>query len=324
MARQSSAYTPSQIALYNSYSSLPSQFHLSASPALDLSLLTALHTHQIAAVPYENLTLHYSSHHTVSLDPQSLFKKIVTDKRGRGGYCMENSILFNHILRAYGFDVYVTGVRTRPRVDGVPEGKYIGWVHIVNIVTLHTTPTPQRYMVDVSFGGNGPTLPLPLTPSLVHTNLGTQQDRLLYDTIPQFANPGSKIWIYQCRNSVDKAWNSFYCFGEEEWLDGDFEIINFFTSQSTTAYNFQTKTVVVVKFLMGKREDEGSEAGEGIVGKVMLVNGEVKDNRGGKTKLIKVCKTECERVEALRDYFGIELTDEEREGIKGRVVELGA
>lgn len=55
----------------------------------------------------------------------------------------------------------------------------------------------------------------------------------------------------------------------------------------------------------------------------MLVNGEVKMNTGGKTQVVKVCKTEAERVEALREYFGIELTEEEREGIRGTCTDLG-
>jgi arylamine N-acetyltransferase len=94
---------------------------------LTIEYLTALHIHQISAVPYENLLLHYSISHTVSLDPQVLYKKIVTDARGRGGYCMENSIFFNHVLKGLGFRVYTAGVRIRPRIGGVPDGDYIGW-----------------------------------------------------------------------------------------------------------------------------------------------------------------------------------------------------
>jgi arylamine N-acetyltransferase len=91
-----------------------------------LDYLTALHAHQIAAVPYENLTLHYSPTKEILLDPQVLFKKIVTDKRGRGGYCMEVAIFFNHVLRALGFNAYTAGVRIRYRENGVPKGPYIG------------------------------------------------------------------------------------------------------------------------------------------------------------------------------------------------------
>jgi arylamine N-acetyltransferase len=122
-----SAYSSEQIEQYEQYVELPNRFHQASKPDLDIAYLTALHIHQISSVPYENLILHYSTTHAVSLDPQILFKKIVTDARGRGGYCMENSIFFNHVLRALGFQVYTAGVRIRPRIGGVPGGNYIGW-----------------------------------------------------------------------------------------------------------------------------------------------------------------------------------------------------
>lgn len=122
-----SAYTASQIIAWEKHVSLPTRFHNSQNPRKDLEYLTALHVHQIATVPYENLILHYSAEHAVSLDPQALYQKIVADARGRGGYCMENSIFFNHVLRGLGFQVYTAGVRIRPRIGGVPGGDYIGW-----------------------------------------------------------------------------------------------------------------------------------------------------------------------------------------------------
>lgn len=122
-----SAYSEEQIDCYFEYISMPNRFRREAKPALDIKLLTALTTHQISAVPYENLKLHYSQDHAVSLDPQKLYTKIVADSRGRGGYCMENSLFFNHVLRAVGFQVYTAGVRVRPRLNGVPQGDYIGW-----------------------------------------------------------------------------------------------------------------------------------------------------------------------------------------------------
>lgn len=93
--------------------------------------------------------------------------------------------------------------------------------------------------------------------------------------------------------------------------------MNWFTGSSPDS--FQTFTVVVVKFLR-------TEAGEGedsrVYGKVMLVNGDVKLNTRGKTEVVKVCKSEEERVGALKKYFGIVLTEEERLGIVGHVAEL--
>lgn len=127
LSKRASAYTASQIAEYEQYINLPHQYRSASKPNLDLNYLTALHIHQIANVPYENLVLHYSVNHEVILDPQVLFKKIVGDKRGRGGYCMENSIFFNHVLRALGWKVYTSGVKIRPRVGGVPGGDFTGW-----------------------------------------------------------------------------------------------------------------------------------------------------------------------------------------------------
>jgi hypothetical protein len=55
--------------------------------------------------------------------------------------------------------------------------------------------------------------------------------------------------------------------------------------------------------------------GEEVVGKEILWGADVKRNMGGKTHLVKTCRTEEERVQALRVAFGLELSEEEREGI---------
>ena len=130
-------------------------------------------------------------------------------------------------------------------------------------------------MVDVGFGGDGATKPLPLISGHVEQNLGPQEIRLIYSTISQQADQSKKVWIYQYRNGADKDWNSFYCFPEVEFLPQDFEIMNYFTSTNSGAMNFQTKIVLIVRFL---RE------GEIIVGKIMLVDGVVKKNLGGRTE----------------------------------------
>jgi arylamine N-acetyltransferase len=167
-------------------------------------------------------------------------------------------------------------------------------------------------MLDVGFGGDGATKPLPMISGHVEQNLGPQDIRLVYDNIPDQTDKLQKLWIYEYRNGKDKEWNSFFCFPELEFLAADFEIMNFYTSTAHTATNFQTRTVLVVRYLRVE---------ESIVGKVMLVNGEVKRNMGGKTSVIRICETEKERIDTFREYFGIILTDEEKESVKGRNVE---
>lgn len=311
-----SVYSPSQVAEYLSYIGLPPD---SVKPTVDLPYLTALFTHQITAIPYDNLSIHYSPQHAITLDPQALFTKMITARRGRGGYCMENSILFNHMLRALGFEAYLTGVRIRPRIDGVPQGdSYTGWVHLVNIVTVPHEPV--KYALDVGFGGDGMTVPMPLVEGQVHHNsIGTQEVRFARRFIPnqRFRGDGAhKMWVYEVRNGKDKAWVPFFAFHDQfEFTEEDFGNINWYTSQAKESH--QTWTPLAIWFVRGS---DGGRAK--VVGKVMMVQGVVKQNLGGRTQLVKICKTERERVETLAELFDIRLTEEEILSIRGRQAEL--
>ena len=213
-------------------------------------------------------------------------------------------------------------------------------------------------MCDVAFGGDGPTIPLPLTFTSsppIFTNLGPQQVRLIHDIVAddqwnaalpdanlsdQYGNTNSstgsrgsqlKYHIYQYRNSTEQPWNSFYCFPEYQFYPPDFEIMNYFTSTNTGPTNFQTITLLVVKFVMDEGQtpslaSNGQMNGEKslgkIVGKVMFVNEKLKRNDGGKTRPVLECGSEEERVRGLREACRIELTEEEINGIKGRNVEI--
>ena len=87
--------------------------------------LTKLQRHHLGAVPFENIALHYSTHHTISLDPETLYEKIVIN--GRGGYCMEGNCLFGSILRSLGFNVYSGGARVNMAHSSNGEIAYMGW-----------------------------------------------------------------------------------------------------------------------------------------------------------------------------------------------------
>jgi arylamine N-acetyltransferase len=179
-------------------------------------------------------------------------------------------------------------------------------VHLVNIVTLETG---DKYVVDAGFGGDGPTLPLPLIAHRVHTNLGAQEVRYEYASIPQFRTD-HKFWIYQYRNGQDRPWNSYYCFNETPYLDEDFEILSYFVSHAPSN---QTENVLIVRF---------TREGEKIVGKRTMENRNVKENTGGKTRMVMQCKDEAERVRAIKEYFDITLLDKEISGIIGTSTQL--
>jgi hypothetical protein len=79
--------------------------------------------------------------------------------------------------------------------------------------------------------------------------------------------------------------------------------------------------VLVIKFLR-RRKDGGGETEEEVYGKRMLWNGTVKENLGGRTRIVQECKTDHERIEVLDKWFGIQLTEEEKTSIMGHVSEL--
>lgn len=193
-------------------------------------------------------------------------------------------------------------------------------VHVVNIITL---ADGNKWVCDTGFGGDGMRQPMPLVKHHITQNIGPQEIRFEHAHITNHTNNTNnprddqhKAWIYQYRNAADQPWESFFCFTETEFLHQDFEIMNFFTSKSPDS--FQTVMPMVVKFLLNV-DDEGVRE---IYGRLTLANGDIKENLRGKTRLLRSCRSEPERLQALEDVFGMTFTTEERAGIKGRVSEL--
>lgn len=95
--------------------------------------LGVLQLHHLTAVPFENLSLHYSAHRSISIDSQEVFDKIVHPNTGRGGYCMENNTLFGAVLRSLGYSVTSVGGRVNEAVQPMSASrnwrgpKYDGW-----------------------------------------------------------------------------------------------------------------------------------------------------------------------------------------------------
>ena len=105
--------------------------------------LTLLIRRHLETVPFENLDC-WGKGAPLSNDPEVLFEKIVT--RRRGGICFELNGLLFELLRALGYSCYPVAVRL-PRPDGVAP-----ICHQAVVVTLEG----KRYFCDVGFGGPGP------------------------------------------------------------------------------------------------------------------------------------------------------------------------
>ncbi|RYP81127.1 hypothetical protein DL769_002136 [Monosporascus sp. CRB-8-3] len=329
-------YTKAQLGEYFDRISLPAHQRLlsicSLPAAEQLSHLELLLKHQLVKVPFENLTQHYSWHRVVDVSPRHLFKKIV-HQPGRGGYCMEANSLFHTVLLSLGYDVYMAGAR----VYDSSSGRYGGFTHCVNIVTVAGT----RYMLDVGFGANGPTAPVPLPaddagegPELPH--ISPARMRVRREPIPQQVNQRCRVWIYQHHTGIESAdWTPMYCFVDIEFIPEDLRAMNMAPWRSPTS--FFTRRIIMTRFTTDREQapaEDGGGAGPGsadeeaisggrIDGAIILFGDTLKWRRNGETRLQIKFKSEEERVEALKRYFGIVLDEEDRDAIRGTVSEIG-
>lgn len=231
---------------------------------------------------------------------------------------MENNCFFGTVVRTLGFEVCSVGARVGRGEGGSGLDGWHGWGHMVNIVTLGGDGGRKKYMLDVGFGGPGPVQPMLLdadaedAAAAAHVwQIAPAEARLVRENIPENTDRGQKLWQYQHRIDAQSEWQAIYCFTELEFLPEDYEVMNFWASQSRKSWF--THCVVAVKMV---RE------GEEVVGTLILQDGEVKRRVSGKTEHLRTCKTEEERVRALEDIFELRLTDEERRGIGGMVTEL--
>jgi arylamine N-acetyltransferase len=185
---------------------------------------------------------------------------------------------------------------------------------MVNIVTIEG----NQFLVDVGHGSAGPHHPVPLKPGYSAINIGEQTIRLTQENIPDLLTSKSasssapqQLWLYSYRHQDDGPWIPAYCFSETEFTPSDFTMMSSFMSTSRTSM-FVT-SVLCVKLIM--------ENGE-LVGDLTLFGGELKKRIQGKSELLAECTTEQQRIDALDKWMGIQLTEEERNGIRGMLSEL--
>jgi arylamine N-acetyltransferase len=288
-------------------------------PDAQLNYLKLLTKHQLVAIPFENLTLHYSWHRVISTDAQHVFDKIVKQP-GRGGYCMENNTLLHVVLVSLGFDVYMLGAR----VHGSPDAGYGGVTHCLNVITIGDV----RYTVDVGFGGNGPIRAYTLEAGLVQEHIAPAQVRYRRGQLPGTTKEAGMVWFYEHRQQPDADWAPMYSFAEAEILPADVQTMNLAPSLSRTSI-FQ-KQIMCVQFTTegqtnsagrlaertGRSEGPTQPKGE-IDGVLITIGSNLKWRQNGEKKLELDFSSERERLDALETYYGIYLDVKDQAAIEG-------
>ncbi|MCB1051631.1 MAG: arylamine N-acetyltransferase [Acidobacteria bacterium] len=190
---------------------------LGSEPSLDLAGLTQLHNAQFKAIPFENLDIQLGR--SIQLDPESLWRKLVLQRRG--GYCFELNGLLLLALRALGFEA--RPFLARVHLEDPPSGR----THQLNAVNLDA----ETLLVDAGFGAGGPRFPMLLAD-------GWQRKEGHFGFRIRRQDPYG--WLMQ---SWTGEWKDSYSFDEGWVTPQDIEVANFFTSHSPMSHFTQMRTV---------------------------------------------------------------------------------
>lgn len=252
--------------------------------------LRMLHAAHAFAVPFENLDIHLGR--TISLDPASLFDKIV--RRRRGGYCFELNGLFALLLERLGFSVRHLMARV---LWGQTEVSPLS--HRVLLVETGG----ERWIADVGFGGNGLIAAIPLAAGheerqyadrfrvMSVANGEDRRDPRRRDPLDARHKDRQE---YRIDCLVKDVWEPMYSFTTESYLPVDYTYANYFHSHSP-------ESLFTQKRLCTKPTPNG---------RIILQNRALKIRHDGQSQTQALKTPEAYRA-MLADHFGIALSDHE-------------
>lgn len=186
----------------------------------DIAALRAIHRAHTLAFPFENLSP--LTGEPVRLDLPSLLRKF---SRGRGGYCYEHNLLFQHALDSLGF-------KTRPFLARVrmnaPEEVVTPRSHML----LQVEADGETWIADTGFGRMTLTAPIRLLADLPQTTpLGAY--RLMVD------DHG-----YRLEAEQSGVWIPLYVFDQTPCFQSDIEMSNWYVSTHPSSHFVHDLVVV--------------------------------------------------------------------------------
>ena len=196
-------------------------------------------------------------------------------------------------------------------------------------------------MVDVSFGIDVPTIPLPLVPDVERPSLPGWSVRLQHKPLdPSDADDDTqKLWWTQHRATAEpnSKWTTSYVFTELEFLPADIRVMNYYTSHYRAC--FFTFRLVVMAFSWSDVEDEvevnakleaevkdkdkaeKTRTTRHLTGVKWVISNSYTE-RQRSTKQRRILETEEDRIKCLREQMGIVISDQEAASIKGTAASI--
>jgi N-hydroxyarylamine O-acetyltransferase len=180
--------------------------------------LRELHLAHATHVPFENIEVLMGR--PVRLDIESLWKKLVEDRRG--GYCFEQNTLFAAVLEQLGFRVTRLAARVRMGAVGVRPRSHM---------LLAVESDGRQWLSDVGFGGDALLYPVQWLPGETSAQFAWKY-RLMEEA------PGYVLQTWR-----GDGWVDLYSFTMEGQDAVDYEMANYYTS--THPDSFFRKQVMV-------------------------------------------------------------------------------
>ena len=238
-----------------------------------LGMLHALIHAHAHAIAYESLDIMLGR--AVPLDVAALQRKMIF--RGRGGYCLEQNMLFREGLRALGYDV--TSLQGRV-VRGLAIDAPRPAIHMLLQVNLPEGP----YLADVGFGNLAPTCALRL-------EAGIEQETP-HETM-RFIVVGGELTL---QSRLREGWEHIYRVIPYPRYDGEYEITNWFTSTHPDA---PYKSNIIA-----------ARPGAGRT-RLTIFNRRFTVRHASGESERRMLETEADFHAVLRGDFGLDLSDEE-------------
>lgn len=237
----------------------------------DIASLRALHQQHVFNVPFETLDIHNKV--PIILSIESLFQKVILDKRG--GYCYELNTLFHRLLSICGFKVSMISGRILHR-----SGYGREFEHMALMVELDG----QRWLVDVGYGDFS-LQPLAIQPGEVQSD-----GRTFYQIMDHIVVDGKEYLGAAKWNDSKQTFKIEYIFTLTPRTLGDFAAMNHF-HQTSSESHFAKSMICSLPIPNGR---------------ISMINNKLIKTENGQ-KQVKPVLSEEHREKILEKYFHMDM-----------------
>ncbi|KAF8935240.1 N-terminal acetyltransferase [Haplosporangium gracile] len=268
-------------------------------PEPTLTTLQELQTRLVTTIPFETLALRTTASRGVDISLEGIYDRMIVQKRG--GWCFSLNRLGHELLLGLGFRTQFTIGRVCKPLKPTDPPRYSAKTHRVSIVRFldETTGSDTKYLFDIGFG-NSAQLPIQLKEGATIEfggHIRRMSTRTHIQAQPEIlSNSPFVMWCIEEYLPADDKWIPWYAFSEQQFYENDCQVANFYTCYSPTSTFFKA-------FWCIRSTPEGDYYL--LVDKRFMIK-----NAKGLVKQIDFLK-EQDRLDALKEYFDIVLTDEE-------------